>query len=63
MIDYIVKISMSERIKDPAIVLDRLFEGTFVQNYSDGSKYLCWTSLETPDGKVVAERSGIDWGL
>jgi len=54
---------MSERIKDPAIVLDRLFEGTFVQNYSDGSKYLCWTSLETPDGKVVAERSGIDWGL
>jgi hypothetical protein len=63
MKDYVLKISLSEKFKNPAEVLDMLFEGS-LHYYSkgDAGKLIGWSSLETTDGQVLAKRTIIDWG-
>lgn len=63
MRDFVVKISMSERIKNPAVALSKLIDGSFHYELGNEShKLVDWSEIKDEDGKVIGKNTVIDWG-
>lgn len=63
MRDFVVKIAMSDRIKNPAVALTKLVEGTFHYELgNDAHKLVDWAEITDDTGKVIGKNTVIDWG-
>lgn len=62
MKDYVVKISMSDRVKDPASLLDTVLggDGYLIE---ECDKCIQWEEIRDANGKVIGTNTVIDWGL
>jgi hypothetical protein len=62
MKDYIVKVSMSDRVKNPAGMLDRVFNGD-AYLIEEFDKHIQWEEIQDSNGKVIGTNTVIDWGM
>lgn len=61
MKDYIVKISVDDKVKNPVVLLNRLFNQDL---YSTEMDKIQWEELkEEETGKVIATNTVIDYGF